>query len=115
MKSYGVAYVDGDVAARGRDLAIDRFQTDPSCRLFVGQNIACQTGVTLTAARRVFLVEPDWTGVVNHQLGHRVARIGQQARHCIAHVICLAGTIDEAIINRNMRELRMAETLGLGV
>lgn len=108
LREFGVAYVDGDTPQSIRDQNIDRFQSKPECRVFLGQNLACQTGITLTAARRAFLVEPDWTAVVNHQLGHRVARIGQQAERCIAHMICLADTLDEAIINQNIREVRMA-------
>lgn len=114
LAGHGVAYIDGDVPDSERAARIDRFQTDPECRVFLGQNIACQTGITLTAARRVFLVEPDWTAVVNDQLGHRVARIGQTAERCIAHMIALAGTLDEAIINQNHREVRMAASIGLG-
>lgn len=114
LKPFGVAYIDGDTAASGRDRAIDDFQTNPKTRVFIGQNIACQTGITLTAARRAFLVEPEWTADVNEQLGRRVARIGQTAERCIAHMICLAGSLDEAIIERNNRERRMADTIGLG-
>jgi SWI/SNF-related matrix-associated actin-dependent regulator 1 of chromatin subfamily A len=114
LKNYGVCYIDGDTVPFRRDIEIDRFQNDPKARVFLGQNIACQTGITLTAARRVVLVEPDWTAVVNQQLGHRVARIGQQAARCIGQMVALAGTLDEAIINQNLREVRMAETLGLG-
>lgn len=113
LKNFGVCYIDGDTPQSARDAAIDRFQSDASARVFLGQNITCQTGITLTAARRVVLVEPDWTADVNEQLGKRVARIGQSASRCIGQLICLAGTLDEAIIARNHREVRMAEQLGL--
>lgn len=110
LATFGVAYIDGDVSDARRNERIDRFQNDPRCRVFLGQNIACQTGITLTAARRCFLVEPEWTAVVNDQLGHRVARIGQKAERCIAHMVTLADTIDEAIIKQNIREVRMAHS-----
>lgn len=105
---FGVCYIDGDTPPRQRDLVIDRFQHDASRRVFVGQNIACQTGITLHASRRVILVEPDWTAVVNYQLGKRVARIGSSASSCIAQMVALAGTLDEAIVGQNLRETRMA-------
>jgi SNF2 family DNA or RNA helicase len=91
-----------------RDEAIDRFQSDPRTRVFLGQNIACQTGITLTAAKRVVLVEPDWTGDVNLQLGKRVARIGQKSNRVIVQMISLSGTLDEGIVAQNARETRMA-------
>lgn len=107
LKGYGVAYIDGDVAQSERASRIDRFQTDAACRVFIGQNIACQTGITLTAASRAMLVEPDWTAVTNAQLGHRVARIGQTAERCVAQMVVLAGTLDEAIVGQHYRETRM--------
>lgn len=113
-RDFEIAYIDGDTPQKTRDLAIDRFQTDPTCRVFIGQNIACQTGITLTAARRVVLVEPDWTADVNLQLGKRIARIGQRAERCVGQMIALAGTLDEGIVAHNQREVRLAETLGLG-
>lgn len=113
LGSFGVAYVDGDVGGRARDEAIDRFQSDPRTRVFLGQNIACQTGITLHAARRVVLVEPDWTAVTNEQLGKRVARIGQKATRCVAQMVALAGTLDEAIVGQCEREVRMAGEVGL--
>jgi SWI/SNF-related matrix-associated actin-dependent regulator 1 of chromatin subfamily A len=111
---FGIMNVNGDTSPTARDTAIDMFQTEPSIRVFIGQNIACQTGITLTAARRVVLVEPDWTADVNLQLGKRIARIGQRAERCVGQLIALAGTLDEAIVAQNQREVRMAETLGLG-
>jgi SWI/SNF-related matrix-associated actin-dependent regulator 1 of chromatin subfamily A len=115
VHGYDVAYVDGDVSDAERTRRIDRFQTDPTCRVFLGQNIACQTGITLTAARRVILVEPDWTRDVNLQLAKRVARIGQTAERCVAQMVVLAGTLDDAIVRQNLREVRMADDIGLGI
>jgi SWI/SNF-related matrix-associated actin-dependent regulator 1 of chromatin subfamily A len=108
LGSFGVAFVDGNVRNTARDEAIDRFQSDPRTRVFLGQNIACQTGITLTAAKRVVLVEPDWTGDVNLQLGKRVARIGQKSNRVIVQMISLSGTLDEGIVAQNARETRMA-------
>lgn len=108
LKNFGVAFVDGNVVGPARDAAIDRFQSDPRCRVFLGQNIACQTGITLTQGKRVVLVEPDWTGDVNFQLGKRVARIGQTSSRVIVQMIALSDTLDEAIVAQNKRETEMA-------
>lgn len=113
LGEYGVAYVDGDVTGTARDSAIDRFQERPGTRVFLGQNIACQTGITLTAARRVYLVEPEFTRDVNYQLGKRVARIGQTAERCVVHMLCVADSLDYSITRRNQQELQMAEAAGM--
>lgn len=111
LAGFGVAYIDGDVNDTKRNEEIDRFQTDPRCRVFLGQNVACQNGITLTASHRAILVEPDWTADVNYQLGKRVARIGSTAKRCIVQMIALAGTLDEAIVAQNERETRDAAEL----
>lgn len=113
LKEFGIAYIDGDVGPRARDEAIDRFQTDPRTRVFLGQNLACQTGITLTAARRAVLVEPDWTAVTNVQLGQRVARIGSAFQRCTAQMVALAGTLDDAIVGQHWREVRLATQAGV--
>jgi SWI/SNF-related matrix-associated actin-dependent regulator 1 of chromatin subfamily A len=111
LYEFGVAYVDGDTSQAARDKAIRDFQTDPKVRVFVGQITACQAGITLTAAQRVVIVEPDWTANVNVQAAQRVARIGQTAEHCIAQLVSLAGTLDDAIVRVNLRETRMYQEI----
>lgn len=101
----GVAYIDGDTPEAARTEAVRAFQQDPATRLFIGQNNACRESLTLTAASRAVLVEPDWTAVLNVQMGSRVARIGQTASRCVAQLVGLAGTIDEAVMRQHSREL----------
>lgn len=88
-----------------RQAAIDRFQNDPSCRVFVGQITACSTAITLTAAHHCVFVEQSWVPAENQQATHRLARISQ-----ISTVFCriavLAGSIDEAIQNTLARKIR---------
>lgn len=116
FKNFGVAYIDGDVGQPARDAEIDRFRTDPRCRVFLGQNIACSTGMDglQHVARRAVIVEPDWSGDVNYQLGKRVARMGSiEQDRCIVQMVALAGTLDEAIVGQNARETRMVAEIGL--
>jgi SWI/SNF-related matrix-associated actin-dependent regulator of chromatin subfamily A-like protein 1 len=106
----GVSYIDGDTSDTHRDHAVRDFQLGRT-RVFLGQNIACQFSLTLTAAHRVILVEPDWTADTNYQLGQRIARIGSTADRCIGQLVVLAGTLDEAIVAQNARELKQYEAL----
>jgi SNF2 family DNA or RNA helicase len=101
-----VSYVDGDTSPVYRQLAIDRFQRGET-KIFLGQQTACETGITLTAARRVTLVEPSWTAVNNVQAARRVARIGSTESTCFARLIALADTLDEAVVGRHYREAQM--------
>lgn len=109
LRQHGVVRIDGGVVGdEKREALRRRFQDDPEVRVFLGQNIACHASLTLTAADRIILVEPDWTAYINDQIAHRVARIGSRFKRCIAQMVCLAGTIDEAVIGQNLRETRMA-------
>lgn len=117
-KFAGVAYVDGDTPPQHRDREIQYFRSHPGVRVFIGQNIACSTGMDglQHATNRAVLVEPDWTPDVNYQLGHRVARMGSEFDHAIVQLVALAGTLDEAIVAQNKRETEMvARAMPAGV
>jgi SNF2 family DNA or RNA helicase len=97
-------YVDGDTPPARRADAERRFQTDPAIRVFLGQQTACQVSLTLTKASRVLLLEPDWTAVNNVQAASRVARLGQTAGTCVAQMVSLPGTLDDAIVAQHLRQ-----------
>lgn len=107
LSRFGVAFVAGQTPLAARAQEIARFQNDPACRVFVGQNIACMESITLTAARRVLLLEPDPVAGVNAQLVQRVARIGSTASRCIAQWVVAEGTLDRQIVAQNIRETEM--------
>jgi len=90
------ARVVGDTSAAHRQKAIDDFQNDPNCRVFIGQNTAAGVGITLTAASDLLLVEPSWVPSDNAQIAGRIHRIGA-VRGCQVRFVTLAGSIDEQI------------------
>lgn len=116
LAAFGVAYIDGDVSDNNRQLQLEKFRTDPRCRVFIGQNVACGTGMDglQYAARRAILVEPSWTAKENVQLGRRIARTGQISREtCIVQMIALANTLDDSVVRQNQRETEMADKVGM--
>jgi len=71
--------VHGDItSAAKRQQAIDAFQSDEKCRVFVGNIQAAGTNITLTAADQVVFIEEDYVPGNNSQAYSRANRIGQK-------------------------------------
>jgi len=96
LSKFGAVSVTGDTPQAARQRAIDRFQGDPRCRVFIGQIQACATAITLHAASQVVFVEASWTPSDNTQAAKRAHRIGQ-LRPVFVRMFGLAGSIDEAV------------------
>jgi SWI/SNF-related matrix-associated actin-dependent regulator 1 of chromatin subfamily A len=70
-------FINGSVASKRRTELIQRFQTDPSCRLAVCNIKAAGAGITLTAATKAVVCELPWTAKDITQIMGRNHRIGQ--------------------------------------
>jgi len=89
--------IRGDVSQSARKAAIDRFQSDPKCRVCIGNIRAAGTNITLTAASDIFMLEQSWSPADNMQALMRVHRIGQ-TRNVNATFVSLADTIDDVVV-----------------
>jgi len=78
LQSYGAVVLDGSKTPAQKEEAVQRFQNMPSHRVFIGQNKAAGTAITLTAASTVVLVEPDPSPDQNYQIVSRAHRLGQK-------------------------------------
>jgi SWI/SNF-related matrix-associated actin-dependent regulator of chromatin subfamily A-like protein 1 len=92
----GPVHVHGGTSHQSRVAAVDRFQSDPTCRVFVGQLQAAGTAITLTAASDVAIFEASWTPGENYQAACRVHRIGQNDG-VLCRFLYVPGTIDQRI------------------
>jgi SNF2 family DNA or RNA helicase len=106
----GVAYEYLDGRTRDRQPRVERFQNDPSCRLFLISLKAGGLGLNLTAAEYVFLLDPWWNPAVEAQAIDRAHRIGQ-ARHVFAYRLIARDTVEERVLELQQRKRTLADAI----
>ena len=75
-KGLRYSYLDG--STRKREVEVNAFQNDPTVPLFLVSLKAGGTGLNLTAADYVFLLDPWWNPAVEAQAIDRAHRIGRE-------------------------------------
>ena len=88
--------LDGSVPQKKRQELVNRFQTDPTCRLFVTTN-AGSTGLNLQAANTVINVDLPWNPAVLEQRVGRAHRMGQK-QPVQVYVLVTEETIEEGLL-----------------
>ncbi|SFQ54926.1 DEAD/DEAH box helicase [Parafilimonas terrae] len=112
MKELGIeyAYFDGSTSAADREKAIQRFQTDENCRVFLISLKAGGVGLNLTAADYVYIVDPWWNPAVEQQAIDRTHRIGQTKNIFAYRMIC-QDTVEDKILKLQERKRALAADL----
>lgn len=96
LSDHGAVELTGNTEVETRQRRIEKFQNDPSCRVFVGSIGAAGVGITLTASSTVVFVELDWVPGNVSQAEDRTHRIGQHQSVLIQHLV-IAGTVDSKL------------------
>lgn len=90
-------YVSLTGSTRNRQAVVNEFQNNPETRVFLVSLKAGGTGLNLTAADYVYIVDPWWNPAIENQAIDRAYRIGQQ-KHVVAVRLICPDTIEEKII-----------------
>lgn len=109
-KHFGEAAVTltGETSLTDRQAAVDRFQNDPTCKVFIGNILAAGVGITLTAASHVFFAELDWRPAFILQAEDRLHRIGQKNTVFVYHLV-IDGSLDARMAAIILAKQRVAD------
>lgn len=89
--------IRGGVSQADRALAVQKFQTDPNTRVFVGNMAAASEGLTLTAAHNVVFLEQGWTPAIHAQCAARCHGRANDPQPATAWYLLAPRTIDQEI------------------
>ena len=105
---YRYEYLDGQTRDRGG--AVERFNSDPSVTAFLISLKAGGTGLNLTTASYVFLMDPWWNPAIESQAIDRAYRMGQKQK-VMAYRLIAQGTIEEKIMKLQAQKRSLAESV----
>ena len=101
-------YLDGRTTKR--QAKVERFQADPDYPLFLISLKAGGSGLNLTAAAYVFILDPWWNPAVEAQAVDRAHRIGQQ-QHVFAYRLITRDTVEEKVLQLQEQKRELAEAI----
>lgn len=101
-------YLDG--STKERDVAIERFQTDPTVTVFLISLKAGGSGLNLTAADTVIHYDPWWNPAVEDQASDRAHRIGQKNVVTVYRLVA-EGTIEEKILQLKQKKRELVASV----
>ncbi len=110
LEKEDVAYAYLTGKTKNRQVQVERFQEDDEVRVFLISLKAGGTGLNLTRAEYVFLVDPWWNPAVENQAIDRAHRIGQENK-VVAVRLITPNTIEEKIIELQSRKKQLVQDL----
>ena len=108
LRDARLQFVRLDGSTRDRSEVVARFQSDDGPPVFLISLRAGGTGLNLTAADHVFLLDPWWNPAVEDQAADRAHRIGQD-RPVLIHRMVAADTVEERILALQERKRALAD------
>ncbi|PPQ62972.1 hypothetical protein CVT24_006078 [Panaeolus cyanescens] len=114
LESAGIKYdrLDGTMKREERIKAMDALKHDPSCEVLLVSLKAGGVGLNLTAAQRVYLMDPYWNPAVENQAVDRIHRLGQ-TRPVTTVKLIIENSIEARLLEVQKKKIALANmTLG---
>jgi superfamily II DNA or RNA helicase len=114
LERTGVRFSRLDGSTRDRAHVVREFQSENGPPVMLISLKAGGTGLTLTRADHVFLLDPWWNPAVEDQAADRTHRIGQD-RPVFVHRLVATDTVEEGLLELQTRKRALADAaLGAG-
>jgi len=114
LEMAGIHYerLDGTMKREERNRSLDALKNDPKCEVLLVSLKAGGVGLTLTAARRVYLMDPYWNPAVENQAVDRIHRLGQ-LNPVVATKFIIENSIEQRLLEVQQKKADLAKmTLG---
>ncbi|KAL8376886.1 hypothetical protein RB595_007831 [Gaeumannomyces hyphopodioides] len=99
--------IDGDHSLRQRQDNMERFTKDRDMRVLIMSTGVGAFGLNLTAASRIFILEPQWNPSVERQAIGRAVRIGQSRQvHVVRYLV--EGSVETVMHQQQQRKVQLA-------
>lgn len=110
LDAEGIKYEYLDGQTQDRKSPVDRFQAEGGAPVFLVSLKAGGTGLNLTAADYVFILDPWWNPAVEAQAIGRAHRMGQKQK-VFAYRLVARGTVEEKILELQKKKKDLAESI----
>lgn len=114
LEAAGIRYdrLDGTMKRDDRTRAMDALKYDPACEVLLVSLKAGGVGLNLTAAQRVYLMDPYWNPAVENQAVDRIHRLGQ-TRPVTTVKLIIENSIEDRLLEVQRKKTELANmTLG---
>jgi superfamily II DNA or RNA helicase len=110
---YTYLYLDGRTPQKTRQQRVQLFQDDPGIPLFLISLKAGGTGLNLTAADYVFILDPWWNPAVEMQAVDRTHRIGQD-KTVFTYRLITESSVEEKVLTLQEQKREMVQSVLAG-
>ncbi|PVH69330.1 hypothetical protein DL98DRAFT_554481 [Cadophora sp. DSE1049] len=110
LQTEGIPFqrIDGNSSIARRQKILDEFSNTPTTPVLIMTTGTCAFGLNLTAANRVFIIEPQWNPSVENQAIARAIRMNQKDSVVVTRYM-IKGTVEQEMISQQKRKLEIAD------
>lgn len=110
LDKMGIKYAYLDGSTKDRMAEVEKFQNNRRVQVFLISLKAGNTGLNLTAADYVYIVDPWWNPAVEAQAIDRTHRIGQ-VNHVFAYKLVVKDSIEDKILKLQEKKKNLADDI----